>query len=272
MIKQTKIVQISDIHIVAGPDKLHGLTPAGRLRQCIDNINANHADADLCVITGDLTDVGDLDAYVKFREIIADLKLPVQLMIGNHDNRLNFTRVFPEIQTDGNGFIQASRQLNGLSLLFLDTNEPGTHSGAYCIQRQKWLNGQLSALPDEAPVYIFLHHQPFDIHWPAMDEIGIVHAYELQDILASHRNIKYVFFGHIHRTMNGVWRGIPFTAVPANNHQIWWEHDGELDIRYTQEPSAYNVILIDDDETLVYQYPLDLSGTPVFPHSSSKVI
>ena len=257
-----KIIQISDAHIVAGTDSLQGLAPRERLRRCVADINANHADADLCAVTGDLTDAGDMAAYAEFRRIIAELTVPVQLMIGNHDSRINFVRAFPETETDSNGFVQSSRQIGGCSLIFLDTNEPGTHSGAYCDLRQKWLQSQLDALPKERPVYLFLHHQPFPIGWPALDEIGLIHADELQGILRKYPNLKYILFGHIHRTVTGCWNGIPFSAIPGTNHQIRWGKGGESEIVYTKESPAYNVIYINGDVTMIYQKPFDLDIEP----------
>lgn len=254
-----KIVQISDIHIVRPGHALHGLNPAERLRKCVQEVNRLHRDADLCVVTGDLTDIGERDAYVEFRRIISDLEIPVQLMIGNHDNRVNFTRVFPEIETDPNGFIQSARRLRDTHLLFLDTNEPGTHSGAYCVQRQKWLSAQLHGIGADEPVIIFLHHQPFEIGWPAMDEIGLIHGAEIQDIIRANKNIAAIIFGHVHRTVHGSWEGVSFSAVPSLNHQIWWGGEGMEDIKYTHEAPAYNVIMASGRNTVLYQHPLIIS-------------
>jgi 3',5'-cyclic-AMP phosphodiesterase len=248
-----KIIRITDTHIVAGRDSLYGLSPLERLNLCVDDINANHANADLCVVTGDLTDAGTTDAYVEFKTAISALKIPVQLMLGNHDNRANFFRIFPEVEGEPNGFLQSVRRVGDIALMFLDTNEPGVHSGSYCGLRQDWLRDQLS-FSKGGRAYIFSHHQPFPIGWPLLDQIGVIDTDAIQTIMKEFRDtIKYIFFGHIHHTLNGVWNGIPFSAMPGTNHQIWWRADEQLNFVYTNEPAAYDVIQIENDQVRVYQ-------------------
>jgi 3',5'-cyclic-AMP phosphodiesterase len=54
-----KIIQITDLHLVPDGRTLFDLSPERRLRQCIEDVNAQHADADLVVITGDLAHNGE---------------------------------------------------------------------------------------------------------------------------------------------------------------------------------------------------------------------
>ncbi|MFJ2992444.1 metallophosphoesterase [Pandoraea sp. NPDC087047] len=51
----TKIIHITDTHLVTPGELLYGLDPYQRLVACIDDILAHHTDAECCVITGDLT-------------------------------------------------------------------------------------------------------------------------------------------------------------------------------------------------------------------------
>jgi len=76
---------------------LHKLNPCERLDACIDNIIEHHSDAQLCIITGDITDRGDIKAYHDFREIIQRLPMPSHPLIGNHDDRDVFCEVFPNV-------------------------------------------------------------------------------------------------------------------------------------------------------------------------------
>ena len=107
-----KIIQISDIHLVERGHRLHGLDPIQRFETCIADINAKNADADLCVVTGDLTHNGTIGVYEDLRDCLGALSIPYHLMIGNHDNRANFRKVFPDIPCDENGFVQSVIRLN----------------------------------------------------------------------------------------------------------------------------------------------------------------
>ena len=88
-----KLIQITDIHYVPNGQRLHGLDPYERLELCINDINDNHADADLCIITGDLAHNGLIKAYESLRDILQTLSIPYHFMIGNHDNRKNFQKM-----------------------------------------------------------------------------------------------------------------------------------------------------------------------------------
>ena len=91
-----KLVQVSDLHFVPPGVRLLGIDPRARFSACVADINANHADAELCLLTGDLADRGAPEAYAALREALADLRVPYRLMVGNHDDRAAFRGAFPE--------------------------------------------------------------------------------------------------------------------------------------------------------------------------------
>ena len=64
-----KIIQITDTHLMQRGTELLGLNPYERLDACIASIIEFHADAELCIITGDLTDQAHrkhIKIFVKF--------------------------------------------------------------------------------------------------------------------------------------------------------------------------------------------------------------
>ena len=113
-----KIIHLSDPHIYT--DKIHGIDPVSRFKKALDHILKNHNDADLFVITGDITDLGDKESYQLFIKIIQDANLPEQLdpklIIGNHDNREEFKKNFPSIQEDELQFLFATILIHGTIL------------------------------------------------------------------------------------------------------------------------------------------------------------
>ena len=143
-----KIIQITDTHLMPRGTELHGLNPCERLEACIASINEFHADAELCIITGDLTDRGYRKAYHDFREILQQLPMPFHPLIGNHDNREIFSEVFPEVPLDKYGFVQQVLETSLGSFLLLDTVEHGKHWGSYCEKRGAWLQDVLLVVRD----------------------------------------------------------------------------------------------------------------------------
>lgn len=249
-----KLIQITDVHLVPQGETLYGIDPQLRLRASIADINAHHADAELCIITGDLTHMGDDASYAVLRNELAALEVPWQLLVGNHDSRQNFRRMFPEMPVDANGFVQAVWNTPIGCFLFLDTLEQGLHAGAYCEKRQAWLEAQLEDCVDE-PLYIFMHHPPVKIGIPSLDRVGLMQWRRFMDILAPHKDrVRHIFFGHVHRPVSGNWNGISFSALRGTAHQCWLDFDAEDQPPGSLEPPAYGVVLIDEDAVLMHTH------------------
>ena len=58
-----KCIHLTDPHLVTPGDKLKGLDPAARLEPAFADIARHHADAECCVITGDLADIGEVTSF-----------------------------------------------------------------------------------------------------------------------------------------------------------------------------------------------------------------
>ncbi|MCH2271046.1 MAG: phosphodiesterase [SAR324 cluster bacterium] len=262
-----KIIQITDTHLMPRGTDLHGLNPCERLEACIASINEFHPDAELCIITGDLTDRGHPEAYQDFREILQQLRIPYHPLIGNHDHREIFSEVFPEVPLDENGFVQQMLKTTEGRLLLLDTVKHKKDEGTFCKKREMWLRNHLEESGSEN-VYLFMHHPPFKIGIPALDRIRLQEgAQRIQQIVNDFSNIKHLFFGHVHRPVSGSWQGIPFTALCGTNHQILLDLATEDYLTYSHEPPAYSVILLESKQTTVhYQYYLDN-----FPYMKSSL-
>ncbi|WP_137387737.1 phosphodiesterase [Rhodoligotrophos defluvii] len=247
-----KIVHLSDTHIVAAPAMLYGLDPRERFRLAVGHINAHHADAALCVVTGDLAHWGEPDAYETFRGIAGELIPPVALLIGNHDDRATFTACFPDAPRDQNGFVQSSRPVGGHTLLTLDTKGEEGHAGAYCSARLAWLETELAGAA--GPVLIFMHHPPFAVGIARMDEIALADRKAFAEIVKPHAHrISHLFLGHLHRPVAGNWLGIPFTVVRSINHQVALRFGAEeKEVFGCQEPPAYGVAILGEDGLVVH--------------------
>ena len=81
----SKLIVMTDPHLVPAPGQIIGLDPAARLSQGLLHAAERHADADRLIIMGDLTNTGDATSYETLREALSKLPWPVTLMMGNHD-------------------------------------------------------------------------------------------------------------------------------------------------------------------------------------------
>ncbi len=245
-----KLIQITDCHLVPEGQRLFESDPGARLAVAIDSVIAEHADADLVVFTGDLAHDGRPEAYALLRRELGRLPVPWQLLPGNHDERAALCEAFPEIATDGDGFLQAVRDLDGVRLVFLDTVEPGTHAGVYCARRRAWLDAALAERRGR-PAYLFMHHPPMPIGMPRLDQYGLAERDAFATCLGG-GDVRHIFFGHVHRPVSGSWRGIPVSSLPGTNHQNQLDLSEGRENLSSLEPPAYAVILIGEDSTLVH--------------------
>ncbi len=245
-----KIIHITDFHLVDPGKGLWGLDPHDRLDRCLADIARWHGDAEFCVMSGDLTDKGEPEAFAWLKERLQAFSLETVLMVGNHDVREEFLKAFPETRCDENGFVQSARHTDQGVFLFLDTLKGPVSEGEYCELRREWLAAELAKARDK-PVWIFMHHPPFDIGLPYMDRIKLEEPDKFAEVLATHRDIRHIFFGHVHRAAAVNWGGITCTSLPGTNHQI--PLNGEsVGGAYSVEPPMYGVILIDHDKTVVH--------------------
>lgn len=246
-----KFIHITDIHLVEQGHALYGLDPCKRLARCLDSVIQDHSDAVLCVITGDLAHVGHLDAYRQLAEQLRRLPMPVLPLLGNHDNRANFRKFFPQVPVDGNGFVQYEASIGRYRGLFLDTNEPGVSYGVLCEKRARWLAERLGE--DDRPVLLFMHHPAFVLGIPSMDRIALLDTKPFQAALEGHpHRIKHLFFGHIHRPIFGSWRGIPFSTMRGTNHQVALQLNDTAKIPGSHEPPQYSVVLLQEESVTVH--------------------
>ncbi|MCX8998281.1 phosphodiesterase [Rhizobiaceae bacterium BDR2-2] len=212
-----KLVQISDPHLVAPGKTLMGLDPFRRLDACLSDVEARHGDADLVLVSGDLSDSGGADTYALLKQRLAHFSLPVRLLLGNHDHRAYFAAAFPG-QVDGEGFAQAAIDLDGSRILVLDTLDDGRVGGRLCPARLRWLRARL-AKAEGRPVYVFMHHPAGPVHMPALDPLGLAEPEAFLDCLRRHGDVRHIFAGHLHRLVTGHWGGVPFTILRGTNHQ-----------------------------------------------------
>lgn len=252
-----KLVHISDIHIHS--EEILESEPVGMFAKVLAHIENHHLDADKIIITGDLTHHGHQDDYKKLRKMIEASglrgRLAPELLLGNHDNRDEFCRIFPESNRDSNGFVQSVEMTSAGLFIYLDTTEPGTHAGHFCHNRQEWLKQQLSQARETGQsVYIFMHHNPILVQVRNSDRIGLVQMEAFQNILASNNDlIRHIFFGHCHYSLSGCIKGVPFSAPRSTNHPCWPDLSGtEERMGYGPFERNYNVCFLTPDSTLVH--------------------
>lgn len=205
---------ISDTHVPADKVNGHrGFNPWDNLRKIVPDIES--AKPQGVLLSGDAARLEGLPGdYEAVKELLAPLaaKRPVYIGLGNHDDRANFAKAFPNPA----GAAQAVKDKHIMvvehpllrivildSLLYVNKS-----AGLLGAAQRAWLSQFLAAHRDK-PVMIFVHHTLGE------NDGDLADAPRFFDILKPHRQVKAVFFGHSH-----VWeikerQGIQLINLPA---------------------------------------------------------
>ena len=253
-----KLLHFTDIHLTTPGETIGGRDPNANFDKALAHALRDHSDAELLVITGDLSDWGDRDDYVRLRARLDQLEVPIALCIGNHDDRATFLDVFPEY-ADANGFVQNVRDTSAGRCLLLDTWGPETHAGHYCERRRLWLEGQLSE--HAGPFLIFMHHNPIPTHISPVDEIRLLDDVEFRQVIGRHTSkVRHIFFGHCHMPIAGSTAGVPTTSLRGTNHAGIPVFSEPTLLCASDLPESYGVAFIKPDHVTVHMVEYGYTG------------
>ena len=210
---ETRFLHLTDLHL-SHPDladpHLHSDTHLS-LVEMVRRIRDMSPQPDFVVISGDLTNQGDVASYQLLAEILNGIAPPVFLTLGNHDKRENFRQVFrhlPGLLADLSAPCFQSTHLGGLKVIALDTSLPGRVGGGIGEAQFAALTAELTADVGIAKLLV-MHHPPLidvsALRWESLDQ---KQTEELAKRLAGH-HIVGILSGHIHINRVIHWHNIP---------------------------------------------------------------
>lgn len=236
-----RLVHLTDPHLLAPGERLFGLDPLARLDAALAHIRRHEPAAGLLLVTGDLTDRAQDAAYAALAERLAAMPMPATLLLGNHDGREAFRRLFPATAVTAEGFVQTViDDADGVSLVTLDTLVAGAEHGALDGGRLDWLEATLAARTDRA-LYLAMHHPPVACGIPGMDAIGLADAEAFWTVVARAPQVRHVFAGHIHRPFFARRGHVTVSTVPSPVHQVHLQYAAEDAVLGSLEPGSYGV-------------------------------
>lgn len=202
---------MSDPHFMQEGDVL-GHDPRVRLQAAIDHVNAEHSDALMCVISGDMVNRGTRTDYQGVQARLENLTVPYFPMVGNHDNRDLFREVLSLPESCMADFIQYRVPVSDGLIICLDTHKTGSDAGELCQARTRWLSDTL-AEAGSTPVFIFMHHPPMPLGLPMQDTENMESGQAFLDLISDYECVKYLCIGHVHRAITGRVGNIPFSTM-----------------------------------------------------------
>jgi len=211
------LVHLSDTHLLAGGTRLNGhIDVAANLRTTLAAVERLGVRPDALVFTGDLTDLGEPDAYRALREAVEPvaerLGAPVVWVAGNHDERPAMRRDLLGLDADEQP-VTGVWDLGGLRLIALDSTVPGWHHGDLDDAQLEWLRGVLSE-PAPLGTLLAMHHPPLPSHIPLFDILELRHQDAFAEVVRG-SDVRGILAGHLHYSTHGMFAGVPVSVAAA---------------------------------------------------------
>ncbi len=211
------LIHVSDPHFLAGGASLGGRYDVeANFARTLEAIRAVHPHPTAIVVTGDLADLGEPDAYRRLRAsvepVAEELGAPVVWVAGNHDERPALRAGLLDLEPTEEP-VTGVWDLGGLRLVALDTSVPGWHHGDLDAGQLSWLADQL-AQPAPHGTLLAMHHPPLPSHLPLFDILELRHQDELADVIRG-SDVRGILAGHLHYSSHGMFAGVPVSVASA---------------------------------------------------------
>ncbi|MGR2751505.1 phosphodiesterase [Agromyces arachidis] len=212
------IAHLSDTHFLAGGAPLGGTADTvAHLDRAVRQLGRLAGSLDAILVTGDVTDLGERDAYHRVRDLLEPLgdETGARLIwvMGNHDERAPFAEILLREDAPPDGPVDRVTDLGGLRVVALDTSVPGYHHGALQPATLDWLADVLSE-PAPHGTILAMHHAPIATPLALMDVLELRGQDALADAIRG-TDVRAILGGHLHYPTQGSFAGIPVSVAGA---------------------------------------------------------
>lgn len=211
------IIHVSDPHFLAGGARLGGRYDVeSNFERTLTAIRRVHEAPEAIVITGDLADLGEPDAYRRLRDIVepvaAELGAALVWVAGNHDERPALRQGLLDLAPTEDP-VTGIWDLNGLRLIALDSTVPGWHHGDLDEAQLEWL-AEILREPAPHGTLLAMHHPPMPSHLPLFDILELKHQDEFADAIRG-SDVRGILAGHLHYSAHATFAGVPVSVASA---------------------------------------------------------
>ncbi|AYC40407.1 metallophosphoesterase family protein [Streptomyces griseorubiginosus] len=225
-----RILQLSDTHVErADAPNRNGVNATESLRLMLAELR-HLRDVDAVVVTGDIADAGEVEAYTAVRELVGEFarprNAPVFYTTGNHDEREAFGKVLgsghaePEcvLETDAAERAAVST-VGGHRFVTLDSLVPGKVYGRISPAQLDWLREVLST-PAERGTVLAFHHPPISLALSVTQQVfGLLDPGELAAAIRG-SDVRVILTGHYHLQLFGMLESLPVWVTPGVVNRI----------------------------------------------------
>lgn len=259
------LAQLTDTHILDPAfDGERFVDNNDRLAKAVAALNQENVRPDAVLATGDMTDTGSAVEMALLAELLAPLEIPLLPVPGNHDRRETFRTTFDMPWATDDSHLGWVVELDGLTIIGVDTLIPGEHGGRVDDERLEWLTASLDDTGDR-PTAIAMHHPPFasGIHW--MDEMGLDGRDRFVELVGRYPNLTRIFCGHIHRPLVATVGGAVATVCLSTVQHVQLDLSPDAEVALIRDPVGYQLHQFDGVTWVTHNRYIETGEGPIIP-------
>jgi 3',5'-cyclic AMP phosphodiesterase CpdA len=217
------IAHLSDTHYLGGKRPLYGSVDTDRtLARALEQLERSGTNPLAIVITGDLADLGEPDAYARLRDelepVAKRMGSKIIWVMGNHDERGPYSAALFGGDPDDVTPQDRIYDVDGLRIIALDSSVPGYHHGELTDEQLSWLE-EVLAIPAAHGTLLALHHPPLPSPIEIMAIIELQQQQKLADVIRG-TDVRGILAGHLHYSTSGTFAGVPVSVASATCYTI----------------------------------------------------
>lgn len=266
------VLHLSDTHLLDGGAPLGGRADTvAALDRAIFQASRLGTTLDAIVVTGDVADLGEPDAYARARAALEPLAAAsgaeLVWVMGNHDERAPFRAGLLDDASAGEEPVHRVVDVDGLRIVSFDVTVPGWHHGAVDEAGAAWLRSVL-AEPARYGTVLALHHAPIATPIVLMDILELQGQDLLADALAG-SDVRLILGGHLHYRTTGVFAGIPVSVAGATAYTMDLSA-GPGELVGVDGGRSFSLVHLSDDGATTSVVPL--TDAPVVSNFSAEFV
>jgi Icc protein len=221
-----ELIQITDAHL--GLDAgtcLLGVDTDDSLDRVLAEVKMQSQNQ-LLLCTGDLSNDGSPEAYLRFKDKVDQLHTPHCWLPGNHDERAQMASVLGHDAPELTRKIEIGNWL----IVMLDSSVLKRVEGELSSKEMAFLNTSLQEAGDRH-VMICLHHHVLPVNCAWLDHQRVGNADQLLMLLEHYPQVKLVVSGHVHQDFSVQYAQFQLITSPSTCIQFApLSHDFKVDL------------------------------------------
>lgn len=262
------IAHLSDPHLLVGGLLGGHIDTGAQLRQALARVEASGERIDALVISGDLADTAQPEAYALLRELVDPVveRLGAALVLtgGNHDERRPMARALWGADTDEPQ--DSVTVVRGLRIIDIDSAVPGYHHGGFSDEQYAWLARELEH-PAEHGTILVIHHPPITYRSLLMQLLDFDDVDRLRETIEG-TDVRCILSGHLHVTSFGTLGPVPVLVAGGVCYVDDVGAPREL-LMAVDGPQSWNLVEVHADQVVASVVPIEQH--PTWPALSQAV-